>query len=66
MSDSKMQNEKLSIAINFLSSKDNNEERVMHSKSGNIEIMISEKGDEDAKELFDSLRKIDIKIIWEQ
>ena len=66
MSDSKMQNENLSIAINFLSSKDNNEERVMHSKSGNIEIMISEKGDEDAKELFDSLRKIDIKIIWEQ
>ena len=56
MSDSKIKNEKQSIAINFLSSKDNNEEHVMHSKSGNIEIMISDKGDENAKELFDSLK----------
>ena len=30
----------LTIAINFMSSKDNNEERVMHSESDNIEIMI--------------------------
>ena len=53
MSDSRIKNEKQSIAINFLSSKDNDEERVMHSISVNIEIMISDKGDEDAKELFD-------------
>ena len=56
MSDSRIKNEKQSIAINFLSSKDNDEERVMHSISVNIEIMISDKGDEDAKELFDSLK----------
>ena len=30
-------------AINFISSKDNNEERVMHSKSVNVEIMINDK-----------------------
>ena len=30
----------LTIANNFISSVDNDEERVMHSKSGNIEIMI--------------------------
>ena len=29
----------LTIAINFISSKDNDEERVMHSNSDNIEIM---------------------------
>ena len=34
----------LTITINFISSKDDNdEERVMHSKSDNIEIMISDK-----------------------
>ena len=36
----------LPLAINFISSKDNDEERVMHSKSDNIEIMIDEKIDE--------------------
>ena len=36
----------LTIAINFISSKDIGEERVMHSKSDNIEIMINEKVDE--------------------
>ena len=30
----------LTIAINLMSSKDNNEERVIHSESDNIEIMI--------------------------
>ena len=30
----------LTIAINFLSSKDTGEMRIMHSKSDNIEIMI--------------------------
>ena len=38
---------KLIITINFVSSKDNNdEERVMHSKSDNIAIMISDVTDE--------------------
>ena len=32
----------LTIAINFISSKDNDKERVMHSKSDNIEIMIKQ------------------------
>ena len=36
----------LKIAINFMSSKDNDEECVMHSKSDNIEIMINDKADE--------------------
>ena len=29
----------LTVAINFISSKDNDKEHVMHSKSNNIEIM---------------------------
>ena len=33
----------LTIVINFISSKDTGEEHVMHSKSNNIEIMISDK-----------------------
>ena len=36
----------LTIAINFISSKDIGKEHVMHSKSDNIEIMINEKVDE--------------------
>ena len=36
----------LTIAINFISSKDTDEERVMHSKSDNIEIIIPDKADE--------------------
>ena len=36
----------LTIANNFISSLHNDEERVMHSKSDNIEIMISNKADE--------------------
>ena len=47
----------LIITINFISSEDDNdEERVMHSKSDNIEIMISDKADEVIKNLFDSLK----------
>ena len=45
----------LTIANNFISSIDNDEERVMHSKSDNIEIMINDEADEVIKELFDSL-----------
>ena len=49
----------IAAANNLISSIDNDEERVMHSKSDNIEIMISDKI---VKELFDS-HKNDIKII---
>ena len=44
-------------AINFIFSKDNNEDRVMQSKKGNVEIIINDKADEAIKELFDSLIK---------
>ena len=47
----------LTITIDFVSSKDDNdEEHVMHSKSDNIEIMISYEGDEVMKNLFDSIK----------
>ena len=36
----------LAIAINLASSKDNDEEHVMDSKSDNKEIMINDKGDQ--------------------
>ena len=45
----------LTLAINFISLKDNDEERVIHSKSDNIEIMINDKADEVIEELFQSL-----------
>ena len=45
----------LSITINFISSKDTEEKRVMHSKSENVKIMIYEKADEVIQELFESL-----------
>ena len=35
----------LTIAKNFISSIDNDEEHVMHSKSNNIEIMINDEAD---------------------
>ena len=44
------------IANNFLSSVDNNEERAMHSKHNNIEIMINDEADEVIKELFVSFK----------
>ena len=37
---------KLTIAINFISFKDTAEERIMHSKSGNIEVMVYDKANE--------------------
>ena len=47
----------LTIIINLISSKDNNdEERVMHSKCDNIEPMISDETDEIIKKLFNSLK----------
>ena len=46
----------LTIAINFISSKDDNdEEHVMHSKSDKIEIMTNDEADEVTEELFKSL-----------
>ena len=39
----------LTIAINFISSKDNGENRVMHLKSNNIEIMVNDEADEAIK-----------------
>ena len=43
----------LAITINFVSSKDNNdEERVMHSESVNIEIMISDEANEVMEKLY--------------
>ena len=47
----------LKIANNFNSAINNDEERVMHSKSDNIEIMINDEADEVTKENFDSLKK---------
>ena len=43
------------IAINFLSSNENDEEHVMHSKSDSIEIFINDKADEVIAEFFQSL-----------
>ena len=41
------------IAINFMSSKDNDEEHVIHSRSDNIEFMIYDNANEVIKELFE-------------
>ena len=46
----------LIIANNFVSSIDNNEEHVMHSKCDNIEILINDEADEVIKELFDLIQ----------
>ena len=45
----------LTMAINFISSKDSDETRPMHTKSGNIEIMMSSETDEIIEGLFESL-----------
>ena len=48
----------LTIAINFISSiDDSDEERVMHSKSDNIEITINDEADEVIEELSNLLKK---------
>ena len=46
------------IAINFISSTD--KACVLHSKIGNIEIMINNKADEISEELFQSLTSLQI------
>ena len=46
----------LTLTFNFICSKDDNdEERVMHSKSDNTEVMINDEADEAIEELFKSL-----------
>ena len=52
----------LKIAKNFISSIDNYEKRVMHSKRDNVEVMINHKADEVIKKFLIHL-KLDIKII---
>ena len=44
----------LTIAINFISSKDSDETRTMHTKSNNVEIMMGSETDETIEELFKS------------
>ena len=51
------------ITINFISSKDTDEQHVIHSESDNIEIMTNNKGDEVLEELFNHLF-LDIKLGW--
>ena len=46
----------LTGAINFISSKDNDEEHVMHSKSDNKEIIINDEADEFVKDFFKALK----------
>ena len=41
----------LTIANNFISSIDNDEERIIHSENDNMEIMINDEADEVIKEL---------------
>ena len=42
----------MTIAINFIFSKDNEEDPAMYSKSDNIEIMISDEENESIKKTF--------------
>ena len=44
----------LTIAINFISSKDSDDTRTMHTKSNNVEIMIGSETDEIIEDLFES------------
>ena len=44
----------LTMAINFISSKDSNETRTMHTKSNNIKFMMGSETDEIIEELFKS------------
>ena len=44
----------LTMAINFISSKDSDETRTMHTKSNNVEIMIGNETDEINEDLFES------------
>ena len=50
-------------AINFITSKDNDKEWVIHSNSDNIKFMIYDKADEVIEELFEDIR-LDCKQQW--
>ena len=43
----------LTLFINFTSSKDSDEEQVMHKKSDNIEVMIYDNANEVIEEIFE-------------
>ena len=43
----------INIAVNFISSKDINEERVMYLESDNMEVMAYDKAGEVTEELFE-------------
>ena len=45
----------LTIAVNFISSEDNDEEQVMHSRSDNIEVLPYDNVNEVIKEIFELL-----------
>ena len=49
------ENGKLSMTINFVSSKDSNKIHTMHAKSVNIDILMGSETDEIIEELFKSL-----------
>ena len=53
----------LTMALNFISSKDNDEECIMHSKSDNIEIMVNDEPVASYKRNILNQSLIDIKII---
>ena len=53
----------ITIAINFITSKDNDKECVIHSNSDNIKFMIYDKADEVIEELFEDIR-LDCKQQW--
>ena len=44
----------LMVATNFMPSKDNDEEHVVHSKSNSVVIIINNKADEIIKQIFQS------------
>ena len=48
----------LTMAINFISSKDSNQTRTMHTKSNNVEIMMGSETDEIIEEHFESLLQL--------
>ena len=45
----------LTMAINFISSKDSDETRTMHTRSNNVEIMVGSETNEIIKDLFESV-----------
>ena len=47
----------LTMTINFISSKDSDETRTMHTKSNNVEIIIVSETDEIIEDLFESFLK---------